>query len=225
MVLTIGNKESRSEVSRFMSILEIEHPEETRLVLGPALAGTLMTPEEFDAADEVDEDFNYELIHGVLVVTPPPLEEERGPNEELGLLLRLYRMQNPQGSALDGTLSEQHVQTPDSRRADRMIWAGLGRAPNPRKDIPAIVVEFGSEGKRSRLRDSVEKRAEYLAAGVGEYWIIDRFARTLTACRREGPDVIVPHDRTYRTSLLPGFELPVARLLAVADRWRESKER
>jgi len=89
------------------------------------------------------------------------------------------------------------------RRADRVIWAGLGRAPNARKDIPTIIVAFVSGSKRSRRRDSVEKRAEYLAVGVREYWIIDRFAQTLTACRCEGPDVVVPHDRTYRTPLLP----------------------
>jgi Uma2 family endonuclease len=208
-----------------MSVAEIEQPGKTMLVLGPGLAGTLMTPEEFRAADEVDELFRYELIHGVLVVTPPPLEEERGPNEELGVLLHLYRMQHPQGTALDDTLSEHHVSTRDSiRRADRVIWAGLGRSPNPLKDLPTIVVEFVSEGRRNRLRDYYEKRAEYLAAGIREYWIIDRFARTLTVCRSDGPDVVIPHDGTYQTPLLPGFELPLARLLAVADRWRASKE-
>jgi len=207
-----------------MSILEIDNPGATALVLGPGLAGTLMSPEEFDEAEDVDENFRYELIHGVLVVAPPPLEEERGPNEELGFLLRLYRMQHPQGSALDDTLSEQYVRTSaNRRRADRVIWAGLGRAPNPKKDIPAIVAEFVSEGKRNRRRDYAEKRAEYLASGVQEYWIIDRFDRTMTACRCDGPDVVIPHDGTYRTPLLPGFELPLARLLAVADRWRASK--
>jgi len=224
-VLASERKTSLTEVSQLMGVVEIEQPETTRLVLGPDLAGTLMTPGEFHDADEVDEDFRYELIHGVLVVTPPPLEEERGPNEELGVLLHLYRMQHPQGSALDDTLSEQHVSTHDSsRRADRVIWAGLGRAPNPRKDLPTIVVEFVSEGKRNRLRDYHEKRAEYLAAGVREYWIIDRFARTLTACRSDRPDVEIPHDGTYQTPLLPGFDLPLARLLAVADRWKASKE-
>ena len=69
-----------------------------------------------------------------------------------------------------------------------------------------------------------EKRGEYLAAGVREYWIIGRFARTLTACRSDSPDVVIPHDGTYQTRLLPGFDLPLARLLAVADRWRASKE-
>ncbi len=223
--VTSERKNSRTQASQLMGVVEIEQPDATRLVLGPGLVGTLMTPDEFHDADEVDEDFRYELIHGVLVVTPPPLEEERGPNEELGVLLHLYRMQYPQGSALDDMLSEQHVSTHDSsRRADRVIWAGLGRAPNPRKDLPTIVVEFVSEGKKNRLRDYHEKRAEYLAAGVREYLIIDRFARTLTACRSDRPDVEIPHDGTYQTPLLPGFDLPLARLLAVADRWRASKE-
>lgn len=208
-----------------MSILELDQPEAKPLILGPALAGTLMTPEEFDQAGEADDRFTYELIHGVLVVAPPPLEEERGPNEELAFLLHLYRTQHPQGCALDDTLPEQHIRTSGNRRrADRAIWAGLGRAPNPLVDLPAIVAEFVSEVKRNRRRDYLEKRSEYLAAGIQEYWIIDRFARTLTACRADGPDIAVPEDECYRTPILPGFELPVARLLAVADRWRSSKE-
>jgi Uma2 family endonuclease len=208
-----------------MSILEIHEPEAPALILGPRLAGTLRAAEEFDAALEADEGFSYELIHGVFIVTPPPLEEERGPNEELGFLLRLYRMQHPQGSVLDDTLSEQHVRTAGNRRrADRVIWTGLGRPPNPSKDMPSIVVEFVSVGKRSRIREYVDKRQEYLASGIREYWIIDRFGRMMRACRSDGADVIVAHDDTYRTPLLPGFELPLARLLQVADRWHESKE-
>jgi Uma2 family endonuclease len=208
-----------------MSILEVDETKAIALRLGPELAGTLMSPEEFDEAVDADESWKYELIHGVLVVTPPPLEEERGPNEELAFLLRLYRMQNPLGSSLDDTLPEQHVRTSSSRRrADRAIWAGLGRAPNPAKDMPAIVVEFVSQGKRSRRRDYIEKRLEYLAAGVREYWIIDRFGRTMTVCRSDGPDLIVAPDEAYCTPLLPGFELSLGNLLQVADRWSASKE-
>jgi hypothetical protein len=79
--VTSERKNSRTQASQLMGVVEIEQPEATRLVLGPGLAGTLMTPAEFHDADEVDEDFRYELIHGVLVVTPPPLKEERGPSK------------------------------------------------------------------------------------------------------------------------------------------------
>jgi hypothetical protein len=32
---------------------------------------------------------------------------------------------------------------------------------------------------------------------------------------------VVAEGATYRTDLLPGFDLPLARLLAVADEWRK----
>ena len=74
--------------------------------LGPRDAGVPMTLDEFETAD-YEPGFRYELIHGVLVVTPSPLEEERDSNEELGHWLRNYRESHPQGAALDLTLPEQ----------------------------------------------------------------------------------------------------------------------
>jgi Uma2 family endonuclease len=194
------------------------------LVLGPELAGIFLTPAEFDAVAEADQDYRYELINGRLIVTPPRAEAERGPNEELGFLLRLYRQQHPQGSALDDTLPEHTVVTGSNRRrADRVIWTGMGRHPDPRSDLPTIVVEWVSESKRDWQRDYQEKRQEYRDIGIREYWIFDRFRRTLTVYRGPGEapeEVIVPEGQTYRTPLLPGLELPLAQLLAVADRWR-----
>src|SRR5262249_33118506 len=102
------------------------------------------------------------------------------------------------------------------------IWAGLGRRPDPREDFPTTVVEFVSAGKRNRRRDYEEKRREYLDAGALEYWIVDRFARAMTVFRRppaEPAETVVPADGGYRTDLLPGFELPLARLLAISDQW------
>jgi Uma2 family endonuclease len=195
--------------------------------LGLASAGTLMTPEEFDAVTDYDQRYGYELIKGVLIVTPVPSEAESDPNDELGAILRNYQAAHPQGRALDSTLPERYVRLPDGRRrADRVIWVGLGRVPDPAHDVPAIVAEFVSKARRDRKRDYEEKRLQYLDLGVAEYWVIDRFKRTLTVYRREPPVtgtetiVTIPASETYRTDLLPGFELPLARLLAAADRWR-----
>ena len=58
------------------------------------------------------------------------------------------------------------VPATNRRRADRVIWTGLGRVPDPEKDIPSIVVEFVSKRRRDALRDYEAKRDEYLAAGV-----------------------------------------------------------
>jgi Uma2 family endonuclease len=193
---------------------------------GPASAGTLMTPQEFDRADFV-EGWRYELINGVLVVSPSPLENERDPNEELGYLLRTYRDTHPEGWALDATLFEQTVKTQKNRRrADRVIWVGLGRHPR-RGEVPTIIVEFISAGKRDRQRDYEDKRDEYLPLGVKEYWVIDRFKKTLTVFWLEGDRVrkkVIRVNQKYKTALLPGFELPLAQLFAAADRWPEESE-
>jgi Uma2 family endonuclease len=197
-----------------------------RVVLRPALAGTLMTPQEFDSVREVKEGYVYELIHGVLVVSPPPLEAERGPNEELGFMLRFYQRSHPEGHALDDTLPEHHIYFGDNaRRADRAIWAGLGRQPDPQRDPPTIAVEFPSRGKRNRHRDYVEKKQEYKAIGIQEYWLIDRFDRIMTVYRSDGSVIVVKENETYTTPLLPGFELPLAHILAVADRWKRPRRR
>jgi Uma2 family endonuclease len=110
------------------------------------------------------------------------------------------------------------------RRADRVIWAGLGRVPDPMIDVPSIVIEFVSAARRDVLRDYIDKRQEYMAIGVAEYWIIDRFARTMTVFRNHprGPKQrVVREKQTYTTPLLPGFKLPLARLFAVADSWEQ----
>src|SRR5947209_9364792 len=119
------------------------------IMLGPDAAGVLMTPEEFDALEEYDENYRYELVHGVLVVTPVPLAEETGPNELLGYLLLGYQENHPQGRTLDDTLPQQYVRTRTGRRlADRLIWTGLGRLANVRQDLASIAIEFVSAGRR-----------------------------------------------------------------------------
>jgi Uma2 family endonuclease len=180
-----------------------------------------MTAQEFDAADDADDLHVYERINGLLIVRPLPSEGERSQNELLGQLLRGYRDLHPQGPSLDYTLPAHVVHTGDNRRrADRVIWAGLGRVPNVRRELPTIVIEFVSAGRRSRLRDYEAKRDEYREAGIAEYWVIDRFRRQMTVFRPPAADVsklVVREGEVYTTPLLPGFELPLSRLLAEAD--------
>jgi Uma2 family endonuclease len=201
---------------------------EPTIVLGPESAGILLTPEEFDAVEEYDEEYRYELIHGVLVVSPIPLPVETGPNELLGHLLLDYQEHHPQGSALDETLPQQYVRTRTSRRiADRLIWTGLRRMANPRRDLASIAVEFVSAGRRNRQRDYVDKREEYREAGIGEYWIIDRFQRTMTVIRNlptGQEELVIGENQTYQSPLLPGFEVPLTRLLAAADRRAQAEQ-
>ncbi len=197
--------------------------------IGLRSSGRLMTPDEFDSLPESAwvRHLRYELINGVLVVTPAVGVGEGDPNEDLGYLLRLYQESHPNGSSLDFTLNERTVPTTENRRrCDRAIWAGLGRLPDTETDIPTIVVEFVSGGRRDAVRDYEQKRDEYRAAGVREYWVIDRFRRIMTVYRNGPPgpvQQVIAEDRNYETELLPGFLLPLARLLSRADRWKKAR--
>jgi len=185
-----------------------------------------MTPEEFDRA-EFDDSYRYELINGVLVVSPLASIREADPNEELGFLLRAYQKYHRHGKALDFTIAERHVKTgANRRRADRLIWAGLGRLPN-KDETPTIIAEFVSGRKRDRERDYETKRDEYQSIRVEEYWIIDRFTKTLTVHVLEGNKYrkkILNAKQVYRTRLLPGFEVSLAHFLDLAARWKDDDQ-
>jgi Uma2 family endonuclease len=189
-------------------------------------AGRLMTCREFDSVEEWDDRYRYELIHGVLVVSSLPLPSETGPNQALGVWLVNYQEQHAQGHHLDATLPEQLVHLESGRRrADRLIWTGLGRMPNVERDLPSIVIEFVSESKRDWRRDYDEKKHEYMAMGIGEYWIIDRFRRAMTVVRLQADgfsEDVYPEKATYKTPLLPGFKLSLKKLFAIADRWTQA---
>lgn len=192
-----------------------------KLELGPQSNGVQLAPWEFDAAT-FEPGWRYELINGVLIVSPPPSRQERDPNEELGRLLRNYQEQHPRGTSLDCTVSEETVHIgPHRRRVDRAIWAGLGRLPRT-TETPTITVEFVSRGKLSIERDYQIKRDEYHAAGVEEYWIFDRFQETVTVHRFSVGKVntkIYSRRQTLRTPLLPGFALSLPKLFEYANRW------
>jgi Uma2 family endonuclease len=184
--------------------------------------GMELEPDEFDAVTEWDPAYRYELIHGVVIVSPIPAEGEAAPVDELGYLLRKYQEKHPQGAALDWSLPERYIYLSNKtrRRADRVIWAGLGRMPRPKLDPPAIAIEFVSKSRRDRQRDYVTKRREYREAGVKEYWLIARFRRVMSVSLADGSERELTENEIYQTPLLPGFELSLQRLLAVADKWK-----
>lgn len=191
--------------------------------MGVEVNGLIMTARQFDRA-LFEPGHRFELINGVCVVAPPPDENERLPNDVLSFTLRLYQ-QGPHGRHLNQTMPEHQIAIGSNRRrADRVIWCGLGRHPK-RGELPTIVIELVSEGRRSWIRDYETKRDEYLAAGVREYWIINRFDRTITVWSKTTTGrrkKVWREEQTLQTDLLPGFELPIAEVMGEASRWDDS---
>lgn len=186
--------------------------EATSLRLSKRSNGLELSAEEFDAITKWDPRYSYELVHGVVIVSPIPAEGEAAPVDELGYLLMKYQREHPRGSVLDWTLPERYIPLSDEtrRKADRVIWLGLDHTPDPRHDVPAIAIEFVSKSKRDRQRDYETKRREYREVGVLEYGIVDRFRRTMTVSLADGSCRVVAENEVYTTPLMPGFRTAVA---------------
>jgi Uma2 family endonuclease len=190
--------------------------------IGPANDGERMTLEEFCEAD-FEEGWLYELARGVVVVT-----EVSGINHgrSVGRWARLFVLYeeahpgviNYRAGGMECRLRLPGMQS--DRHPDQAVYLlppPPGRRPWTRW-VPEIVVEILSDG--SEERDLVEKREEYLRAGVTEYWILDPFARRLLVLQRAGDiwhELSIPAGETYRTHLLPGLEVRADELLGPAD--------
>jgi Uma2 family endonuclease len=84
-----------------------------------------------------------------------------------------------------------------------------------------LCMEILSGGAEDRRRDLEEKRAEYAAAGIPEYWIVDPEQTRITVLTLDGADYRLhgefkPGD-TATSVLLPGFEVDVRECFAAAD--------
>ena len=194
-------------------------------ILGPEHNGIVMRPEDVDAVEECDRFYQYELIAGRVLVRPLPGAAQRAATDRLGYWLLTWRDSHPQGWLLDDTLYHQLVKVgADRRMVHRAIWAGLGRQPNVDDDPPTIAVDLLPSRSADLDRECDEKRIAFASVGIPEYWSVDLFRRTMSVSRT-GKDpveeLIVREDETYRTQLLPGFELPMRKLLTVADRYSQ----
>ena len=96
-----------------------------------------------------------------------------------------------------------------------VILSGNDASVNERmiEGAPDIVVEILSS---DRNRDPVRKRQVYGEAGIPEYWIVDERNETVTSLElQEGEYVeraVLTVGDTLTTPLLPGLEIPLARV-------------
>jgi len=137
-----------------------------------------MTLEEYLDYDD-GADVCYELVDGVLVEmgAESPINNVIASflfSVFLGLGIPYYRLIIGHQVGVAEASSRQPdfiVHTEDSLAAtlaDRIL---LPRQPNPM--LVVEVVSNSNSDKKSRERDYVDKRSEYAARGIAEYWIID----------------------------------------------------
>ena len=110
---------------------------------------------------------------------------------------------------------------------ERTARSGPGRAVIRKRARPRRSWSSSSPAARS-TRTGITSPSELSIGeiGVRQYWVIDRFRRTLTVYTFSGESdqvQIILENQNYESALLPGFELPLGRLLKLADRWAKKR--
>ncbi len=109
---------------------------------------------------------------------------------------------------------------PEHFREPDLIFLRPGRVPVGQQypESADLVMEIVSDDPESRKRDYEEKRHDYAAAGIPEYWIVDPQMQTVMVLVLDGAEYRVHGQFKAGDSagsvLLPGFSIDVADLFA-----------
>lgn len=168
-----------------------------------------------------DDGSRYELIDGELHVTTAPHMWHQVVVGAIGTALRLWSDQTRAGLMIPGPgviISPTDAVIPDVVWVSRERLAGIAGEDGKLHGAPDLVVEVLSRGAANEERDRVTKRAHYGAWGVREYWIVDRFARTVEVYRLAKavlqPVGTLGEGDELTSPLLPGFSARVGELFA-----------
>ncbi len=189
----------------------------SKILVGLEDHGRRMSLEDFADA-EGKPGYRYELARGRVVVVDIPGLPHELTLQNIELPLRRYQLDHPDTIHLIAPGSGCALRLPgmsSERHPDRAVYL----TPPPDEEqpwdywMPDLAIEVVSKG--GEVRDYEEKREEYLAAGVREYWIVEPRDRSVLVLTRRA-DVWAERKLTsadvLRTALLPGFEVRVADL-------------
>lgn len=160
-----------------------------------------------DLATLPDDGNRYELLDGVLLVTPAPgLAHQSVAAEIAGLLYLGLRREPGVRVWAPGVIRAR----PDLElQPDILVGRdpGTGRWEEVRDRWLAVEVS----GRSSRLYDREYKRDTYLALGVAEVWLVDLAAQRVFVSRQGGiRDEAVDHELVWRTPAGPALRFDVA---------------
>ena len=168
-----------------------------------------------DLAAMSEDGMRRELLDGELLVSPSPRTRHQEISWRLTAILAQHLDASGGGRAfaapLDVVFDDHTVLEPD------LLFIGEDRAGIiTEKNIqgsPSLVIEILSEARVDRVR----KRDLYARFEVPEYWIVDPDADRIEIYRFGDsgygkPELLEPGE-TLTTSLLPGLEIDIARLL------------
>lgn len=195
-----------------MAVQTISIPLEETLPFGEIVAAGV-SPEAYMQ----DYEGHYEWVKGYVIKMSPVTAHHNDLMAYLLLLFKAYFGFNPIGVIKYDPFVMRLDSVNARRQPDLQIILNTnpGELTETYMDGPAdICIEIVSKGNEGM--DYGEKFAEYEAAGVPEYWILDPIRKTSRFNRLNEEKVYALHDPDsdgyYRTSLLPRFALHVPTL-------------
>jgi len=168
-----------------------------------------------------DDGKRHELIDGEHYVTASPNLRHQQVSGRLHLAIGHWLETHPIGQVyyapLDIVFTDFDVVEPDLLYMSNERAASIG-TPEHLKGAPELLVEIGSPS--TRKRDETIKRRLYERSGVSEYWVVDPELDIVRVFRRRDGAFGRPVELSAEagdvltTPLLPGLEIPLARLFA-----------
>jgi Uma2 family endonuclease len=173
-----------------------------------------------------DDGSRYEVIDGELYVSTAPDVEHQAIISGIDRSLGSWSAETDLGWLVPGAgliFSRHDGVIPDLMwyDAEQLPHALINPATGERSGrfyvAPYLAIEVLSPGKVNEDRDRETKLTLYSRRGVREYWIVDRFTRSVLVYRRTAAAELelaaTLTDRDTLTSpLLPGFAVPVERI-------------
>jgi Uma2 family endonuclease len=179
---------------------------------GLGLAGLRLRADEYFALGETSH--RYELVDGVVMMSPSPLPRHAKAVQEILFQLELFARAG--GSADFYTETDLQIDGRSVYRPDICVYAAAptGGIPDRLTTPPALVVEVLSPG--SQALDLITKREEYQRLGVLEYWVVDPADARVRAWRLDAQNrsfgELAVRGADYECHAVPGFTLDLLAL-------------
>lgn len=163
-----------------------------------------------------------ELVGGRLEVLPVPTFEHQLIVMHLHRILYEFVTERDLGWALFAAL-RVHIRDDTFREPDVLYMSkeNRSRARNRYWEGADLVMEVVSDDETSHGRDWDEKRRDYAAAGISEYWIVDPQLKKILVLRLDNGDYVTHGEAgetgQVRSALLEGFAVDAAAVWAAAD--------
>ncbi len=177
----------------------------------PLHVGRKVTREQY--LDLREDGFKYDMLNGVLQLTPSPDFDHGEAAGNFGHALVGHNKKVKAGRVAH----ETDVLLPDGGDVVRPDIAFLKNAHLDRIErvihgAPDMAVEILSDSTRER--DLNEKADRYLKNGVQEYWILDPRERTIQVWNNRGDKWEKRAGDSLKSELLEGFEVKVSEVFA-----------